>query len=134
MRAGGGCRALDFFPCPMMAREMKVAGEGGDLHIVVDEKGWAKCHLLAAGSSIFLGAEEVRALAGRLISNLDNGEGEAAGEISVRGVRWVASLAEAHHSLYFYVEDGIRVLLWQDAEAKPVGTVKLSGEQYRRWR
>ena len=61
-------------------------------------------------------------------------QGEAAGAIDRGSIRWVDSLAEAHHALYFYVEGGVRVLLWQNAQVKPVAVVKLSGEQYRIWR
>ena len=118
----------------MNTRELKLEGEGGDLHIIVDERGWAKCHLLTREASIFLGAEQMHTLADRLTSNLDAEQGEAAGEIARRSVRWVDSLAEAHHALYFYVEGGVRVLLWQNAQSKPVAIVKLSGEQYRSWR
>ena len=118
----------------MKARELKLEGEGGDLLISADERGWARCRLLAGSMDIFLGAEDLRTLASRLISRLGNERGAPAGEIGGHCVRWVASLEEAHHSLYFYIEDGVRVLFWQDAKARPVRTVKLSGEQYRKWR
>jgi hypothetical protein len=118
----------------MSVRELKLEGEGGDLQIIVDERGWARCHLRTSGSSVFLGAEEMQTLADRLISNLADGQGEAAGAIAGRSVRWVASLSEAHHTLYFYIEDGVRVLLWQDANAELVAEVKLTGEQYLIWR
>ncbi|HEX8161298.1 MAG TPA: hypothetical protein VF538_05470 [Pyrinomonadaceae bacterium] len=118
----------------MSVSELKLEGEGGDLQIVVDEHGWARCYLLTGRSSVFLGAEKMQTLADRLISNLADEQGEAAGAIAGRSVRWVASLSEAHHTLYFYIEDGVRVLLWQDANAEPTAEVKLSGEQYLRWR
>jgi hypothetical protein len=90
--------------------------------------------LLTAGSSFLLGAEDVRIIADRLISNLDHERGEAAGEMGGHKVWWVLSLSEPHCALYFYIEDGARILLLEDAEAKAMATVKLSAEQYREWR
>jgi hypothetical protein len=117
----------------MNLRKLKLEGEGGDLHISVDERGWAECRLLNGDSNIFLGAEEIHTLADRLCSKLADEGGEAAGEVGGRRVRWVASLSESHHTLYFYMDEGDRVLVWQDAGAKVVATMRLSGERCRAW-
>lgn len=124
---------LDFFGLLMEMRELKLEGEGANLHIVVEEGGWAKCYLRTGGSNIFLGAEEIHTLAAQLVANLRDEGREPAGAIDGHSVRWVASLSEAHYRLYFYIEGEDRVLIWQDADAQPVAVVKLSEQLYGKW-
>ncbi|TYQ24578.1 hypothetical protein PseudUWO311_18515 [Pseudanabaena sp. UWO311] len=113
--------------------DLKLEGEDGDLHITVDENGWAKCYLLTRDSNIFLGTDAIYILAERLILNLKDVKRKPAGELDGCIVWAVISLYEAHHTLYFYIRDEVRVLLWQDEEAKLVATTKLSEEQYGEW-
>ena len=118
----------------MSMHEVELEGEGGNFTINVDNNGWAKCYLLVGDSKIFLGADDIRILAQRLISHLEDERREPVGEIAGHLVYWVVSLFEAHYTLYFYREGGVRVLLWQDEMAKLVATVKLDGKQYQKWR
>jgi hypothetical protein len=114
--------------------DLKLGGEDGDLLITVDENDWAKCYLLTRDSNIFLGTDTIYIVSERLILNLKGVKRKPAGELAGCIVWQVISLYEAHHTLYFYIKDEVRKLLWQDGEAKLVATTNLSKDQYREWK
>jgi len=70
----------------------------------------------------------------RLLTALSHDTEEIIGEISGRKVRWVLSLAEAHCTLYVAKRHSERILFWQNAEAKVIGTIKLSEVEMVQWR
>ena len=83
---------------------------------------------------IYLGAETLSYLVSRLLTALSHDPEEVIGEISGHKVRWVLSLTEAHCTLYVAVCHSERILFWQNAEAKVIGTIKLSEVEMAQWR
>jgi hypothetical protein len=117
---------------------LDLAADGGTLRIERDPRGlpgWSRCVLLVDNAQPrFLGAENLANIATRLVAHLA-GAGPAAGRIAGQPVWWVLSLAEAHHSLYAYLDGAQRVLVWEDGDGRPLTSVlRLSETRYQQWR
>ena len=98
---------------------------------------WTRCHLVAADgrSATFLGAEALDIIAGRLVAQLLDADRPPTSTIGTRPVRWVLSLAEAHHQLYVAWEGTERILQWRDGHGHPLEPVlRLSEDGFRQWR
>ena len=121
-----------------MPDTLALQGGGGTLSLeIVSENGWCRCYL-ETGERIFLGADDVRHIASRLLGALGNEDELASvvGQVEGYDVRCSLLLSEVHHALYVAVEGQERVLLWQHANGTPmliVGTIKVSPEQRHCW-
>ncbi|MBI1928593.1 hypothetical protein HYR99_30665 [Candidatus Poribacteria bacterium] len=108
-------------------------GTGGSIHIDTRADRWSQCYLVAS-ERIYLGAETLSYLVSRLLSALSSDTEEVIGEISGHKIRWVLSLAEGHCTLYVARCHSERILFWQNAEAKVIGTITLSQVEMAQWR
>jgi hypothetical protein len=120
------------------AHKFHLAASGGALHLESDPRAlatWSRCTLSPdGGEPRFLGADDIGIIAGRLLMNLAADQPPTT-ELAGRPVRWVLSLAEAHHSLFTYMDGLDRVLVWQDADGCRLRTgFRLSDAQFREWR
>ena len=98
---------------------------------------WARCYLVppAGRPARFLGAEALDIIAGRLVANMLDLDRPTTSTIDGQPVRWVLSLAEAHHQLLVSLDGAVRVLHWRDGGGRPVAPVlRLDEAQFRRWR
>lgn len=120
-----------------MRRKEEFLADGGRLIIEFDTNvlGWSRCYLLT-DKKIYLGAESTAYIVTRLLDLLREESVELPYEYHGEKVRWIMSLAEAHHCLYATAAGHEQKLLWQDAHSGPshVATFALSPRQRLEWR
>lgn len=116
-----------------MGETLILDGIGGSLRMRIGTEGWCKCELITTHSSTFLGADNIDQLAGRLLAALDEKHQHTIGEINGYKVSWVLSLSEAHCTLYAATCGLGRILFWQDANARLIGTIRLDQQQCAQW-
>jgi hypothetical protein len=103
------------------------------IEIDITDPGWCRCWLTKGEEIIFLGAESLKYVRDHLLSGLDNNSKKTAGNLLGYDVRWVLSLAEAHHVLYTAMDNEDRILLWQDKNANVICLIRVSQTQYLQW-
>jgi aminoglycoside phosphotransferase len=95
---------------------------------------WCEVDLLLGGRTERLGADRQQVVADRLASALQKDiQGDVVGVIEGRKVVWVLSLSEAHTTIFAGDADERRVLFFQDASGKLLGSAKLTSEDRVRW-
>ena len=102
------------------------------LRVDVSTNRWSTWILVADGSSIRLGAENIDVLRRRVIDRLTK-QHEGAGVIDGRMVQWVCSFAENHHSIYCVWSEPQRDVFFQDGQARIVWRDGLSPADLERW-
>ena len=102
------------------------------LELVELQPRWWEWTLVTEDARITLGAEVLATVGARAVRRLSSG-GECAGEVDGRGVCWVLSLAEKHHSLYCAVEGPDRLLYFQDGDGRVIWRDRLSPDHLKIW-
>ena len=119
-----------------------LSGKGGSIifQFAVNELGWSRCFFMTAeGQTMYLGAESQSYLVKRLLEGLsDHPASGTSDDVEGVPVRWILSLAEAHHVLYAAVRGPEDLcLFWIDAHTAPtriVATIDISPRQRAEWR
>jgi hypothetical protein len=113
---------------------IKLVATGLELTLRSDKQGWCEVDLLLGGRSVRLGADRQRVVADRLAAALQKDlQGDVVGVIDARKVVWVLSLPEAHTTIFAGDAEERRVLFFQDASGKLLGSAKLTAEDRVRW-
>jgi hypothetical protein len=110
---------------------LKLFAEDAEFEINVSDSQWCQCRLRHGGNITHLGAESLQYIKGHLLAGLRNEARKFIERYEDHEVSWVLSLAEKHLVLYVTVE--VDMLLWQNANAMPICTIKLSPQDRARW-
>jgi hypothetical protein len=103
------------------------------LRINTTDKDWYRCSLLKEDEEILHGAGLSKYIVGRLWHVLDSEQPESDGYHHGRMWDWVLTLSEPHSMLYISTEGTDKILLWLDAKAEVIDTMRLTKEQGSQW-
>jgi hypothetical protein len=107
-----------------------------DCSIEIDPsiKIWCKCWFTLGADRTYLGAQHIDYLKEHLLIGLDDAPKKVDGHLRGYNFSRVLSLSEVHAVLYVAQDGQDKLFLWQDANARDIGTIRLSPEQILAWR